>query len=278
MNQYLVVDDQLCIGCGECALDCPSNIIEMEEEQPVVAQGKVERCVQCQHCLAVCPCGALSLLGFDPEKSVSITENTLSAEKLGILMKSRRSIRHYRPEDVSTEDISFLLETAAYAPSGINNRQVQFTVIDTRKVMDELRRKVYAKMEDFYNNSRFPAGMEMLEHYIARALESDTDTIFRGAPHLIIASSPKDSPCPEVDCHIALTYIELLAASMGLGTVWSGLAKWILTAFMPDTLTAMGIPDSHIIGHMMVFGKPKVTYHRTVQRTGNPINRIGSIA
>ena len=75
-----------------------------------------------------------------------------------------------------------------------------------------------------------------------------------------------------------LTYFELLAASMGLGTVWNGMAKWILTTYMPDTLKAMGIPESHAIGYMMSFGKPKVTYQRTVQRIGNAINRVGAIS
>jgi nitroreductase len=175
---------------------------------------------------------------------------------------------------VSAAEISFLLETVAHAPTAINSRGVHFSVIDDMEVMEALRRNVYAKMEVIYNNDGFPANMDMLAQYIARALESNTDTIFRGAPHLLIASSPEDGPSPAVDCHIALTYFELLAASMGLGTVWAGLARWGLTTFMPETLTAMGIPESHIIGYMMAFGKPEVTYHRTVQRTGNPINRI----
>lgn len=68
--------------------------------------------------------------------------------------------------------------------------------------------------------------MDYLKGYVLDALETGRDNLFRGAPHLLIASSPKTAPSPEADCFIALTYFELLAASMGLGTVWSGLAKW----------------------------------------------------
>ena len=277
MPQHLTIDSRLCIGCGECALDCPTEIIEMDKEQPFVAPEKVENCIQCQHCLAVCPTSALSLHGFDPANSIAVKENIASSEKLGVLMRSRRSTRRYLKEEVPAADISFLLETVAHAPTAINNRGVHFSVIDNLEVMEALRRKVYAEMETIYNNAGFPDNMEMLARYIARALENKTDTIFRGAPHLLIASSTKDGPSPAVDCHIALTYFELLAASMGLGTVWAGLARWVLTTFMPETLTAMGIPESHAIGHMMAFGKPEVTYHRTVQRTGNPINRIETV-
>ena len=274
MHQHLAIDSRLCISCGECVLDCPAEIIEMGKEQPLVAPEMVENCIQCQHCLAVCPTGALSLHGFDPVNSIAIKGNIVSSEKLGVLMRSRRSIRRYLDEEVSAADISFLLETVAHAPTAKNNRGVHFSVIDDIKVMEALRRKVYVKMEAIYNNDGFPENMEMLARYIAQALENNTDVIFRGAPHLLIASSPKGGLSPAIDCHIALTYFELLAASMGLGTIWAGLARWVLTAFMPETLTAMGIPESHIIGHMMIFGKPKVTYHRTVQRTGNPINRV----
>ena len=277
MNLQFTIDDQLCTGCGECAMECPTDIIAMKDDGPVIASENEENCIQCQHCLAVCPSGALSIHGLNPANSVAVEKDIVSAEKLGRLMESRRSVRRYLKEGVSAAEIDFLLKTAAYAPTGINNCQVHFSVIDDVQTMEKLRRKVYAKMEAIYINKGFSAGMEMLEQYVARALETHTDTIFRGAPHLLIASSPQDGPCPEVDCHIALTYFELLAAGMGIGTVWAGLPKWVLTTFMPETLTAMGIPESHIIGHMMAFGKPEVTYHRTVQRTGNAINRIHNI-
>ena len=278
MNLQLTVDAQLCIGCEECVMECPTKIIEMNEGHPIVAPENEENCIQCQHCLAVCPSGALSIYGLDPANSITIKENSIAAEKLGLLMKGRRSVRRYFDEAVSATKIDFLLKTTAYAPTGINNQQVHFTVIDDLEVMEALRRKVYTKMETVYNNDEFLSGAEIMKKFIAQALEDNTDTIFRGAPHFLIASSPKDGPCPDVDCHIALTYFELLAASMGLGTVWNGMAKWILTTYMPDTLKAMGIPESHAIGYMMSFGKPKVTYQRTVQRIGNAINRVGAIS
>ena len=92
------------------------------------------------------------------------------------------------------------------------------------------------------------------------------------------ASSPKTAPSPEADCFIALTYFELLAASMGLGTVWSGLAKWALTALAPEILAGLGVPASHHVGYMMVFGHPDVTYRRTVQRGQGNINLVQQLA
>jgi hypothetical protein len=120
--------------------------------------------------------------------------------------------------------------------------------------------------------------MEFFQAMVEDALKNGRDNIFRGAPHLLIVSAPKDSPSPEADCHIALSYFELLAAGMGLGALWSGLAKWALTMIVPELLQRLGVPDNHQVGYMMVFGHPAVTYHRTVQRSGNHINRVKSIA
>ena len=75
------------------------------------------------------------------------------------------------------------------------------------------------------------------------------------------------------DCHIALSYFELLVNSHGIGTVWNGIARAILTAVLPEFAVRLGIPEDHQIVCVMSFGKPAVKYHRTVQRPGGVIRR-----
>lgn len=278
MNQILAVNDETCIGCGECAADCPYGLIVMEGDRPTIADSQAGMCVQCHHCLAICPTGALGIQGRKPADSLELPGDRPSAEQMAMLIKGRRTIRRYHSEPVSREEIDFLLQNVAYAPTGVNNRQVLFTLIEEPRVMAEFRQATYQALQAKIADGGLPAGMEYLEEAVRRAGESGEDTIFRGAPHFLVASSPKESPCPEVDCHIALSYFELLAASMGLGTVWSGLAKWSLTMIAPELLIKIGIPDSHIIGYMMAFGQPAVTYHRTVQRENNNVHRVTHLA
>jgi len=95
--------------------------------------------------------------------------------------------------------------------------------------------------------------------------ENGSDVIFRGAPHLVIASTPKSTPCPDANPQIALFYFELMAQSMGLGTVWDGIFKRALL-MLPGLSARLGIPEDHLIGYAMAFGKPAVQYHRTVER------------
>ncbi|MCA1796306.1 MAG: nitroreductase family protein, partial [Geobacteraceae bacterium] len=96
--------------------------------------------------------------------------------------------------------------------------------------------------------------------------EKEVDSLFRGAPHLVVTSSPAKLPTPETDGIIALATFELYAAACGVGTLWDGLALWAIRDIAPTLRQALGIPDEHVIGYVMAFGKPAVKYQRTVQR------------
>ena len=50
----------LCKGCGACVRDCGFGVLAMKDGRPVVREGREEQCMNCQHCLAVCPEGAVT--------------------------------------------------------------------------------------------------------------------------------------------------------------------------------------------------------------------------
>ncbi len=277
MDLRFEVDQELCIGCGECAQDCPLQLIEMKDDLPVLSRENEERCLRCQHCFAVCATGALRLMDLDPDESLIAEQELPSGEQMTALIKGRRSVRRYKQEPVASEDIAALLESVAYAPTAVNNRQVLFTVIEDIEAMQELRKSFYAILDERVKNGTLPEGMDFYLSLIAGARENGRDAIFRDAPHLLVASAPKESPAPMADSFIALSYFELLATSMGLGTLWCGLAKWGLTVIAPELLPRLQIPDSHEIGYMMLFGKPAVSYPRTVQRQNLHVNRLRRI-
>ena len=44
-------------------------------------------------------------------------------------IKSRRSVRKYKPEQISSQELSAILEAGSYAPSAHNMRSWHFTVV-----------------------------------------------------------------------------------------------------------------------------------------------------
>ncbi len=76
------------------------------------------------------------------------------------------------------------------------------------------------------------------------------------------------------DCIIALTTFELYAASMGIGTVWNGLATLTMNDLVPSLRKNWQSPENHIIGYAMGFGYPAVRYERTIERGLPQINRV----
>lgn len=268
------VDRNKCIGCGGCAADCPALIIDMQGGYPLIHKSKEKQCYRCQHCLAICPTGALSILGKDPQASQTLVGNLPPAEQLSTLIRGRRSVRRYRDENLAPELISNLLQTAWHAPTGHNARQVNFFVVDDREVMAQLRAAAYRGIRQNVEQARLPARLSFFRDFVPAWEKRGIDVIFRGAPHLVVATAPKRVASPEADCLIALTNFELLAQCQGIGTLWNGLAKWTFEKIVPQLREPLGIPANHNIGYCMSFGRPAVTYHRTVQYDGVPIHRI----
>lgn len=268
------VDREACIQCGECVKDCPYLIIGMGEEgYPEIDPEREEQCIRCQHCFAVCPSGALSILGLDPDESQPIKNGLPDPAALELLMKGRRSTRRYLTEPVDSELIARIMDVVLHAPTGVNRCSNRLTLIEDPAAMEALRSRTYEELRKVVEADALPAGLEFFAGYV-KAWDKGVDVLYRGAPHFLVASAPSDGPSGLADNCIALSYFELLANNYGLGTVWDGLAKWALTVIVPSVAEMLNIPQDHTIGYMMAFGKPAVKYHRTVQRAVGTIDRI----
>lgn len=270
-----IVDEQRCIRCSRCVSDCPVRIIERAgEAYPSIIEEEAGDCMGCQHCLAVCPSGAISIHGRVPDRSIRLEPARLpSLDALETLVRGRRSFRHYRRENVDPGLLARLLAATANAPTGVNRRELTFRVIDDVEAMDRFRQKAMADLRDAWNAGEVAPQFGACGRFVQAYFEEGRDLIFRGAPHLLVATAPADAPCPEQDVPLALAYFELLAQSAGLGTVWCGLISLLLAA-RPNLKADLGIPEGHV-HYQMLFGNPAFRYARTVQRDdGAQIVRI----
>lgn len=268
------VDREKCTSCGLCVEDCPAGIIASVDDVPWIAPEKEAGCFRCQHCISICPTGAISILGLKPGDLVSLRGFDPDAEKLSLLMRGRRSVRRYRRENVDRAVLNDLLAVASAAPSAVNERKVRFTLVDDLEVMDRLREETYAKIEHLTSIGNLPPGFERYRDFIPLWKEQGVDVIYRGAPHMIIASAPRGSVNPEADTMIALSYFEIYAAALGLGAVWCGLAKLALTVVAPQLSQEIGVPPENHFGYAIVFGNPAISYARAAKRAPYPVDRV----
>ena len=269
------IDLETCIGCGQCASDCPAMIISMATGVPTIAPDLEEFCIRCMHCVAICSEGSVSIHGYGPEEGTPLPSKIMvTPEQLEMLIKSRRSVRNYRDENLDPRLIDKLIEVTGHAPSGHNDRQLLYTLVDDKGVLFDLREDAIAGLAQLVKDKKLPEGMEMFADIIEAWQKTGTDILFRGAPHLLIVSALDESAAPLQDCLIALTTFEIYAKSHGIGTIWNGLAMLTISELVPSLKKRLGIPEDHQIGYVMGFGYPAIQYERTINRAAPPLNRV----
>lgn len=252
----IVIDDEKCGRDGLCARICPMGLIIKQEDGRITeVEGAESVCMSCGHCIAICPSGALSLAGKAATELQQIRKDLrVDGHALEQLMKSRRSIRAYSDEPVPRETLQRLLDTARWAPTARNLQPVHYLVLENP---EEVRKLANAVAEAL-------AGREA-QAPLLEAFRSGKDVIFRGAPHLIIAHAHSEGIVASVDCTIALTYLELFAASLGLGTCWAGYLM-VAASQNPDIEKFLKIPAGHRLYGALMVGNPRYRFQRVPPR------------
>ncbi len=126
--------------------------------------------------------------------------------------------------------------------------------------MDEIRLEVNKKLSGFLRFLPLSGWLKMLKD----AILDGKDVIFQDAPHMIVVSVDKKSPCANIDPIIALSYFELYAQSLGVGTLWCGFADAAIR-MTKSVKSRLNIPKTHKIAYTMLFGYPSRKYARAIQ-------------
>ena len=113
-------------------------------------------------------------------------------------MLERRSIRAYRPEQISEEELTDILQTARFAPSTNGLQARHFTVIQNKQLISDI---VAATQK---SGGKFAPG----------------HTPFYNAPTLIALSAPETSKYGREDAACAIMNLMLAAHAYGLGTCY----------------------------------------------------------
>ncbi len=263
------INKEKCIRCGLCISDCLTSCIGFDNENFPEMKDE-NHCISCQHCMTICPTGALSFNQKNPEDSEPVNYYDILS-----LIKSRRSIRQYKEEEISEEMFGKLEAMLPFIPTGCNSHSLHFTIVKTKSAMDIIRNKVNELLLKTLSYKALSPIVDKFSKY-KEAFEKGEDVIFRGAPHMVVVSSSIKAPCALEDPIIALSYLELYAQHLGLGTCWCGFAEMCLK-FFPELSEMLEIPSGYKPVYVMLLGVPAVKYQRTPQPEPFKITEIKEI-
>jgi len=258
----ITIDKGTCTKCGICATNCSSGIIFFKEGGcPRQMPGTDEYCMRCGHCVAFCAAGSLTHKEM-PETPEIDKKLEISFEQCAQLIKSRRSIRHYKDKAVPKEEIERIIDVAKYAPTGHNMQDVRWLVINDRAYMDKLR-AIGADWLRLVMKSN--AQMAAMFRGIVEMLDAGRDMFLQGAPAAVLAYGEKNNPLCATDCAIALGYFDLAAKSAGLGCCWAGFF-YMSAGSYPPMMEAVGLPEGFAPYGALMVGYPKYGYQRIPAR------------
>jgi nitroreductase len=245
--------------------------MNVDERVPEYIPGGSEKCINCGHCLAFCPCGAITLSTMEVNDTMRLDYGKLPGfEQVELLLKARRSIRNYTDECVTKEAVEKLLDLTRYAPSGINRQPVNWAVVMGKDKVHELKERVINWMQGLID-----AKSPMVESFrfdrLVERWKKGEDLICRGAPCVVIAYGAKDDAMVPSSCIIAGTYLELAAFGMGLGACWAGYVNMAI-GMDEEVRKFTGLSARATAGAVMMIGHPKHRYRRIPAR--NPAKVI----
>ncbi|NOQ46571.1 MAG: 4Fe-4S dicluster domain-containing protein [Desulfobulbaceae bacterium] len=265
----LSIDESKCNKDSLCALECPARLIRMGDGDgfPEAIEGAQEICIGCGHCVAVCPEGALSHQSVPIEDCPPIQKELfINEQQAAQFLRHRRSIRVYRDKPVEKEKIQRLIELARYGPTGSNTQMVEWLVFNDSGKVKHLSGLTAEWIREVLQGdpAKAPYPVDRLRIFL-EGWDNGVDTILRGAPAVVVAIAPEDVGNQMVDPTIALTYFELAAPTLGLGTCWAGL---LVRGLRNSRLLreAVGLTDRYPFYYPMMVGYPKFNYHRLPER------------
>jgi nitroreductase/NAD-dependent dihydropyrimidine dehydrogenase PreA subunit len=286
----IIIDRDLCSGCGLCVTVCPTGSISLKEGKAVVSGSES---ILCGHCEAVCPQQAVRVTAIDEEMSRYATFSMekewlppghFSTPSLVRLMASRRSCRSFTDRSVERAMLEDLIKIGITAPSGTNSQAWTFTVLPTRIAVMSLAQQVAAyfmKLNataeksllrlflkligkgdlDAYYHSYYQKVKEALEKWRG----SGKHRLFHGSTAAMVVGSSPGASCPAEDALLATQNVLLASHSMGLGTCLIGYA---VAAMKRDPLIQrhIGIPAEEEIHAVIALGYPDETFQRIAGR------------
>ncbi len=296
------VDQEKCIGCGQCIDNCPGKVPALNEDEKAY-MGRPE-CITCSNCIVTCPEDAISIKetfyveeGYyktipqdipykPPAPPLDADGNPDEYTPMEKAVLERRSARNFKDQPVPEPLIRRVLEAGRHAPSTGNCQPWQFIVITDKELLNEIAGRIQPLAQMASTMYRTD---EMLE-VVAAQYEVDPqpgmfDPRVQGGIYCVgqgILPALLDPPClivllgderaignPEINIGICGQNMTLVANSLGLAACWCGFIN--LVQMMPDMLERLGIKEPYKIISSVAIGYPAFKQSGMVAREAKPV-------
>lgn len=241
------VNEDKCIKCHKCINVCPFTVLGEREGFPVKRLNK--NCIECMHCAAACPEGAITFKG---ESAVSRQFELKSAaetfaDDLEQHVLQRRSYRNFRKEPVDREVLKHVLELTDWTPSAKNQHPHSWIVVDSPELIKAMMDAIVAYSKE-----------TGVSPEVVTELENENNNVVMGsAPTLILCYANNGAINAPADSAIAMTTAELMLQSRGIGTCWAGYLTRMCNAVPALRELLPELPENHSFYGAFMAGYPE---------------------
>lgn len=213
-----IIEKDLCITCGTCVDACHTHALSISEDE--LAHDR-EKCSWCGHCLAVCPKDAIMIDGDgydieDVEEFNTLRRPTVQQIRRQVMM--RRSVRTFNEEEVTEEELAYILESAKYAPTAKNAQDNMLMVVqdpENRSLLLEESMEIIQQIARD-NEITKPGLSAFFRKMYSLYKDEEVDVLFHNAPIVIYIFS--DNELDGAIC--ACTMMQMVEAQQGLGACY----------------------------------------------------------
>ena len=184
---------------------------------------------------------------------------------------TRRSIRAYKEDQISEEELNIILESGKFAPSGGNSQTWRFTVVQNKEKLEHLNSLV----REAFKNLEVDEKTYRSKKSGKRAAENDGYNFYYNAPTLIIVSNEREYSNCMADSAVAVENILLAAHSIGAGACFINQLTWFCDdKHVREALTDMGIPKNYVVCSSASIGYNSGSMPKASPRKDGTVDRI----
>ena len=252
-----VIDADKCIGCGKCVSDCINEyliLVDAEDGCRKAAFKERGRCLECGHCNAICPKGAIS--------GGKLLEAAGEEDELLHLMSEKRTVRKYIKGKTIEEDVlQRIIYSGQSAPTDRNRKSARIILVK------EKLPEIYDKALDYLVEEVTKTGTINPLYSSTMRLDSKRDEVLWNAEYMVVFAGNKANL---TDAAIAAERMQLEAASLNVGTGYRGDMKTAINN-VPELREMLGVRNNEEVLICFAMGITDIKYLRPAVKSNRKV-------